>query len=357
MSYHNSPSTIERGITDSFLIRPASAAAGLARDRSGRFDFRAPAHWKSPVDRNPHALAAQRDKLDWFVSLGCSAAEMRRAERFDIAGYVGIPFPFLPCDKAARIGKYVSMWLLWDDVHVENLESRWRIGTEHVLADERPPGLTRFDEGWWQLLQELAAARSPRWIDDLCRAMETWSVAAQEEARAKALYSARGIPPSFAREMDLRMATIGMYATVFLLEDAYDFELPGDFLAHPAVSKIMDLSNMIVGIGNDVLSFCKDCCEGQINLISTLMYERDLVCEDALEQIVRMHNEAVQEYDRLASTLGTWPAEENRWIQRWLQDVRYASIGFSLWEAQAPRYTADKLIVNGRVIEPGFCWG
>ena len=70
-----------------------------------------------------------------------------------------------------------------------------------------------------------------------------------------------------------------------------------------------------------------------------------------------MHNEAVQEYDRLASTLGTWPAEENRWIQRWLQDVRYASIGFSLWEAQAPRYTADKLIVNGRVIEPGFCWG
>jgi hypothetical protein len=69
-----------------------------------------------------------------------------------------------------------------------------------------------------------------------------------------------------------------------------------------------------------------------------------------------MHNEAVEAFDRLAMTIGTWPAEENLLIQRWLQDVRYASIGFSIWETQAPRYTADKLIVNGRVIEPGVAW-
>src|SRR4029079_1367244 len=145
-----------------------------------------------------------------------------------------------------------------------------------------------------------------------------------------------------------------MYATVLLLEEAYDFELPRQFHESPTVVRLKVLANTIVGLGNDILSFGKDHAEGQINLASTLMRERWMSVEDALEHLVRMHDDALDEYDRLADSVGKWSAEVDPFIKRWLQDVRYASLGFSLWESQAPRYTAYKVVACGRVIDPGF---
>jgi hypothetical protein len=124
------------------------------------------------------------------------------------------------------------------------------------------------------------------------------------------------------------------------------------------VRRLKWLANEIVGLGNDILSFGKDYVEDQINLVTTLMSERGLTVDDALEHLVHMHDEALIEYDRLADSLvaepADWPGELTPIIERWLSDVRYASLGFSLWESQAPRYTAYKVVARGRVIEPRF---
>ncbi len=246
------------------------------------------------------------------------------------------------------------MWLLWDDVEVETLENRWRIDASHVLSGRRPEGMTRFDEGWWELLGELAAARSPGFIDSLCEAMVTWNAAAVDEGLAVAEHRERGTFPTFERHLALRTATIGMYATVYLLEDAYDFELPRAFHASKEVLELKRLANQIVGLGNDVLSFGKDYAEHQINLATTLMHERGLPLDEALESLVRMHDQTLEAYDALADTLGSFGAEADPFVARWLQDVRYASLGFSLWESQAPRYTAHRVVCGGRVIQPRF---
>lgn len=337
-----------------FLVVPGATAEGMERDTTRRFYFRVPPRWRSPVLGNPHAPEAERRVIEWFESLGCSRAEVDRARKFDAAGYVGIPFPTLPPDKTVRIGKYLSLWLLWDDVEVETLADRWRIGAEHVLAGRRPEGMNRFDEGWWQLFRELGEARSARWIEDLCGAMVTWNAAAVAEAEAMAAHRERGALPSFAEQLEMRVATIGMYATVYLLEDVYDVELPRAFHAHPTVRRLKWLANEIVGLGNDILSFGKDYVEDQINLCTTLMAERRISVDDALEHLVHLHDEALIEYDVLADSLSGWPDELAPTIARWLSDVRYASLGFSLWESQAPRYTAYKVVADGRVIEPKF---
>ncbi|APR75644.1 putative cyclase [Minicystis rosea] len=303
---------------------------------------------------NPHAREAERQVIAWFEGLGCTKAELARARRFDVAGYVGIPFPTIPLHKTIQIGKYLSLWLLWDDVEVETLDDRWVTDAEHVLAQRRPAGMNRFDEGWWDLLTGFAASRSPRWIQDLCRAMMDWNAAAVEEAEIMAACRQHGEPPPFERQLEMRVATIGMYATVYLLEDAYDIELPRDFHAHPTVLRLKWLANEIVGLGNDILSFGKDYTESQINLVTTLMYQRGVSVDDAIAHLVHMHDEALLEYDRLAESLHGWPPDVMAVITRWLQDVRYASLGFSLWESQAPRYTAYKVVTDGRVIEPRF---
>jgi hypothetical protein len=339
----------------SFVIVPAQSARGYRHDASRRFHFRVPPRWRSPVLRNPFAAEAERRVLAWLEGLGCTRAEVERARKFDAAGYVGIPFPFLPPEDTVRCAKYLSLWLLWDDVQVETLDSRWKIEARDVLADRRPEGMSRFDEGWWQIMGEFARTRSPRWLEDLCQAMAVWDDAALEEATAMRDRRERGVLPSFARQLELRTATIGMYATVYLLEDAYDFELPRAFHADPTVLRLKVLASQIVGLGNDLLSFGKDHVEDQINLASTLMQERRIGVDAALEHLVRMHDAALEEYDRLAdAVIDGWPDDVTPFAARWLQDVRYASIGFSLWESQAPRYAGYKVVARGRLIEPQF---
>jgi hypothetical protein len=337
-----------------FHIVPAKATEGLERDPTRRFLFQVPPRWRSAVFRNPFAEEAAAHVLDWLAALGCSRADVDRVRRFDAAGYVGVPFPALSREKTIFTAKWLSLWLLWDDVQVETLQEGWRFDGEQVLSGRRPARMTCFDEGWWQLLGELAAARSPRWIIDLCRAMDAWSAAAFEEAAAMRDHRERGVLPSFERQMATRSATIGMYATVYLLEDAYDFELPRSFHAHPTVERLEELANDIVGLGNDILSFAKDCHEQQLNLVSTLMAERGLSVDEAIEHLVRRHDRALDEYDRLADSLVDWPPEIAPIVARWLSDVRHASLGFSLWESQAPRYTAYKVVTNGRLVEPRF---
>ncbi len=339
---------------DSFAVLDAESTAGIGPDCTGRFLFRVPPRWISKVRKNPFAAEAERRVLSWFQELGCTQAEVARARKFDAAGYVGIPFPSLSCESAVTLGKYLSLWLLWDDVQVETLENRWRIEARDVLSGRRPAGMTRFDEGWWQLMRGFAARRSPAWIEDLCAAMATWNAAAIEEAVAMQEHRARGASLGFYQQVELRIATIGMYATVYLLEDAYGVELPRAFHASPKVVRLKALANKIVGLGNDILSFGKDYREDQINLVTTLMHERNVSIDAALERLVRMHDDALEEFDAIADTIEASPLAQSSIVSRWLQDVRYASLGFSLWESQAPRYTAYKVVHHGLLLEPRF---
>lgn len=337
-----------------FRVVSARDVIGLRRETSPRFQFLVPPNWKSSITCNPHAREAEAVVLSWFADLGCTEAELSRARRFDVAGYVGLPFPTLSADMTIFNAKFLSLWLLWDDVQVESSRSRWCIEAEHVLANQRPEGMTRFDEGWWQLFRELATHRGPEWVRKLCEEMSAWLDAAHEESRLRQRYQSQGLLPSFADHLELRNVTIGMYPMMSLLEHFQGVELPLAFHAHPSVRRLKVLASMLVGLGNEILSFGKDYVEEQINLLSTLMHERDLSGEDALACLISMHNEAIAEYDHLASTLGSWSPELDPVIERWLQDVRHASLGFSLWEAQSPRYTAHKLVAGDRCIEPSF---
>jgi hypothetical protein len=267
-----------------------------------------------------------------------------------------MPFPMHPPEQTFLHARYLSLWLLWDDMHVERLENRWRIGAGHVLNGRPPSGMTHFDEGWWQLLEELAVMHSTEWIQGICQAMATWCDAALEEGATMRRYAETGVHPDFERQLELRIATIGMYVTLYLLESAYDAELPHAFHQHPTVRRLKRLANKLVGLGNDIFSFAKDQAQQQPNLVSTLMEERGMSVEDAIKALIRGHDEAVIEFDQLAGSLGSGSQQTDRLIQRWLRDVRYAALGFSLWEAQAPRYTAYKVVAGERAIEPTFAF-
>jgi hypothetical protein len=184
--------------------------------------------------------------------------------------------------------------------------------------------------------------------------MATCSAAAVDEAAAARARRERGEHLSFDRRLELRIAAVGMSATVVLLEDAHDFERSAGFDEDPTVRRIERLANQIVGLGNDLLGLGKDCAEDRCNLVTTLMRETGVAIDAAIERLVRMHDESLEELDRLAETLVAGPIGKSPYLARWLRDLRYAALGFSLWESQAPRYAAHKIVAAGQVIEPRF---
>jgi len=327
---------------------PASSVAAWARHEAPGLRFHVPASWQSEVRRNVHAPVAARDVLKWFEELGCSKAELARAKRFDVAGYVGFAFPEAPKEPLVLIAKFISLWLLWDDVHVESRAFRWCLDATSIAAPEPPRSFSRFDRGWWLLFRELAERRSGVWVEGLCEAMRVWDEAAATEAGNFAKFTESGQLPEFEQQLELRVATIGMTPTIFLLEDIHGWELPRGFHGLPAVKRLKSLSGLLVALGNEVFSFAKDLEEQQPNLALNLVLSSGYSAADAVARLITMHDEGVAEFDRVAANI----VESEPFAELWIRDLRFATLGFTIWESEAPRYSSHKVLHGDRVIEP-----
>jgi len=333
------------------MARTAKEVAALSHHSGSGLRFDVPSHWRSTIAINPHAQKTEREVLDWFAGLGCSEEELKRAKKFDIPGYVGIAFPLVSKELTTRLAKYLSLWLLWDDIEVETGQTGWRITAEMAALPQPPLDLSRFERGWWDLFHEFSLRRTHRWMQKLCDAMINWVRYAAEEAIAMERFRSFGERISFERQLFLRIVTIGMYPAVQLLEDEYDHELPSELSEHPDVLELLRLASLIVALGNDIFSLGKDLYEQQLNIVTSLMLNEGLSAVAATERAIQMHDEALRSYDELTAHVASWNGPAGP-LLRWLGHVRFASLGFTLWEARSPRYSAFKVVEDGKVIQP-----
>jgi len=334
-------------------VLPATMIPRFAELAPVQFKLMIPRHWKCEVEVNRNAKRIETATLAWFEELGCTAKQIAKVRKFQPSLYMGMSFPLAGEEEALLISKYLSLWLLWDDVAIESQENAWKITAHHVISGKLPDSATIFDIGWFQLLRQLSETMSSPWMERLCQSMTTWSDAALREARVSQLWNA-GARVTLAEALQSRIDTIGMYATAYLLEYAIGFELPKSFHEHETVRRIKTLANKIVGLGNDIFSFGKDYAQDYINVISALRKERGMPMLEALGRIVDMHNDALIEYDYLADSLPSFGPDADAMVAEWLQWLRHSSIGFSVWESVAPRYSEFKLVVNGRPVETAF---
>jgi hypothetical protein len=340
---------------EELAVLPMSLIPRIDQPAPQRLKLMVPRHWKPGVNVNRHAKQVEAATLAWFVELGCTDSQVAKVRKFQPSLYMGMSFPLAGAEEALLISKYLSLWLLWDDVDIESQESSWRLTAEHVTSGELPAGASRFDKAWLELFRQLSRTMSPPWIERLCQSMATWSDAALREARLSTRWNA-GARVSFGEALQSRIDTIGMFATAYLTEYAIGVELPSTFHDHKMVRRIKTLANKIVGLGNDIFSFGKDYASDYINVISALRREHSIPMVDALRVVVGMHNDALIEYDRLASSLPSFGTAFDQLIATWLQWLRYSCVGFSVWESVAPRYADFKLVLNGRVVETSFVY-
>jgi len=312
-----------------------------------------PRHWRPLPEINPLAARVEAETLDWFTDLGFGDRALRIIKTFWPAQYAGLPFPTAGFRELFLVARYLSLWLLWDDIDVERRERGFRIRPDTVLATAVPVTSTLCDHAWARLFRELAETRSLEWLCVLAGSMDTWSDAALREtiASKRGLLSAR---PCFREALRSRINTIGTYPTAYLLEYILGRELPRAFHEHSMVRELKTLAGKIVGLGNDIFSLGKDWTSGYVNVAFAYRDERGCTMREAIFAVVREHNEAVRDFDRVARLLPSFGRAWDEPIAEWLRLLRYSCFGFTVWESRAPRYAALKMLIDGALVAPVF---
>ncbi|HEY0134280.1 MAG TPA: hypothetical protein VGB85_09375 [Nannocystis sp.] len=319
--------------------------------RSGRralpsFGLRFPTRWRPAPLQNPHADAVERETLRWLAAhgIGVDADEREKLRQFNCAMYGGYSLPTSDYEETLLVTQFISLWLFWDDMQVEEHQD-WDIDEVVRALDGEAGSSSRYVAAWADIGRRLQAKRSRRWLRHLACTMRQWLENAKfETGLAKA--NQRGVCPDFQVLFECRTISIGMFPTFHLIEHAEGFELPDAFHQHETTIAIKRLASRLVGLGNDLGGLAKDLENRWLNLVLALTDGSGLPLAAAFQRVVDIHNADVAEMDRAAARLPSFGAAVDALAQRWVQAVRYNVHGFTLWEATAERYQARKVHIG-----------
>lgn len=324
-----------------------------------RYRLRFPRSWKPDFTGNRYAASIERETLAWLRShgIGSSPHEAEKLAKFNCAKYGGYSLPMADYRAGLLVTQFISLWLFWDDVQVEQ-EEAWDI--EEVVAaltgSQLPCSSCRYVAAWADLGQRLRRTQSEAWLQSLVTAMRQWLENAKLETRMAKAFKGAGALPSVARLFDCRTISIGMYPTFYLIEYAEGVELGELFHQHPIVVEMKRIASRLVGMGNDLGGLARDIANRWLNLVLVLMQEASTTIVEAFQSIVDIHNADVLLFERLASQLPTWGDQRDVLVQGWVQAVRYNIHGFTLWEATSERYREYRAILGKKALVAPVCY-
>ena len=148
-----------------------------------------PAHWHANPIGNTAELAIERGTLEWLAKygMGISPAEREKLRKFECGKYGGYSLPRAPLPEALLITQFISLWLFWDDVEVEDNTS-WSIDDVAAAFTAGPsPSANSYVMAWndngkwkwaqWMPFALLAERLFPQYVHDAERLLLAMGVA------------------------------------------------------------------------------------------------------------------------------------------------------------------------------------
>jgi len=317
------------------------------------FGLHFPRGWRPEPVKNRYADGMERATIAWLKSygIGCKPEEEATLDKFNCGMYGGYSLPMANWHAGLLVTQFISLWLFWDDVQVEE-EQGWDI--DEVIAaltsPEPPRCASRYIAAWSDIGRRLQRSQSDAWLENLGATMRQWLENAKVETGMAKAYRRKGVCPELSTLFDVRTVSIGMYPTFHLIELAEGFELPDAFHRHETVVEMKRLASRLVGMGNDLGGLAKDIANRWLNLVLILQDRASTRVEDAFQRVVDIHNAEARDFDRLAASLPSWGAALDPLVEGWVQAVRYNVHGFALWESTADRYQEYRAVVGNKAL-------
>lgn len=294
---------------------------------------------------SPYAHDIEAATIAWMQSFGLIPDQryLERVNRMAIWGYAGFSHPFANRQELLLYSKYITLWLLWDDLVVERttdlddilygIESAFRWDDEPLRAQDR------YIRAWRSIVdgyKELGVSR--HYVSRLSQKMETW---VKTVARENYSVHVKGEVSPHAH-LRRRLITIGVIPTAQLLD------LHSGNLDHLWVARrVVMTASAIVAIVNELVSVEKDA--DRINLVVLVQIWHQCDFESAYDLVVGMCR---AELAKLGGLVRVLPAG----LQPWGVLMQHMAEGFSYWHFVCPRYDRKRIACQVRFARPEAGW-
>lgn len=300
--------------------------------------LRYPSAWIVPVHRD-HDLV-RRDTQRWLRGLGLldTPRAMRVFDAMDVGRYGGMPFAFAHHEALVSVTRFLTLWILHDDV-LEGARVEGSRGLVEAIAAApvASPARDRYMRGWQELGQRFRATMSDRWMQRHAERFERWIASVADEAvQAESLHET-GVLPGFDAYMQVRTVNIGVAPTTCWIEHALGRELEAAVQDDPELATAERLAARIVTFQNDLAGLAKDLREAWPNAVRCLAAERRLSVAGAIQPAVELHDLDVAALAKACARLVSRHGEAARW---WTEALTSMIGGFAQWHAGAERYAA-----------------
>jgi hypothetical protein len=287
----------------------------------------------SHVKQSPYASQVEAATIGWMRELNLLRTDehLRRVNKMEISKYAGYAYPFGDYDDTLLFAKYITLWLLWDDLVVEKgsdlRATVTGISDVFMCATSEQRDDDNYLRAWRSIVSDYRLrGASQAFLERLGRNMLTWlrTAAAEKASVFQSRYD------SLQTYINRRVITIGMIPTAQLLELNASTEIPQSQLVWDLVIE----SSRIVAFSNELASVEKDI--DWVNLVSIYRKINRCSIDKAYRAIIDMHDMSVR---RMARLLEHTTGETRKWAEL----LQYCAEGFSYWQTVCTRYGRSRI--------------
>lgn len=300
--------------------------------------------------KNPNA-AALRERTQSFVQRFQLAPEPKAQKKIDAIQLEDMTAAIY-VDAAPDTLQVCNDLLLWFFVSDDQYDER-AIGTSPLKMQKVCMNFLRIlqtgsareavsplGRALLDLRERLVTLSSPEWFARFVADMDLYFQGCLQEAHNRESQRV----PEFEEYRSLRRASVGTYPCFDLIELGLPAALPQSVLQQPSLGVLRDLSTDVIAWVNDIVSLQKErAFLDPHNIITVLNHECGISVAEAVKKTVEIHNEAMEEFGRIAQGFARETGAPGRayldGLEQWMRGV------FD-WSFQSARYRSEYLSLS-----------
>jgi hypothetical protein len=195
-----------------------------------------------------------------------------------------------------------------------------------------------------ELWQRIRVRANPAWEKRFVASVADYFDGCIWEAKNRA----QNITPSVSDYIKWRPLTGAVFTFINLIDITEHISLPDSILERDDIRQLALMSNKIICWYNDVVSLHKEIQRNDVhNLVLVIQHEHQLSLQHAVNRAAEMHNDEVEAFLALQSTIPSFGAEINEQLAKYIGVLNSWPRGNVDWSTESGRYRPVNAVPSG----------
>jgi 5-epi-alpha-selinene synthase len=294
---------------------------------------------------NKHVDILQDSSIEWVLRFNLLANESTY-KRFCNSKFfllAASAYPDSNFEKLQIASDWLSWVFIWDDqcdlsdlgkkpevLKIFNQRFLEILNGAEVTSQDTPLVLALNN-----LKERILARASVTWFHHFISSFQEWLQGCIDEATIRA----QGIVPDIDAYIMTRKCSIGVDAFLTLTEFCHNLTIPDFVRKDETVLKLQFLTGHIIACCNDIFSASREMSSGDVNnLVLVLHYKQQIPINQAIHQVVEIHNSAIKTMMDLETSIPTFGEEVDAEVAKCISGMHAWIRSNHDWYFQTNRY-------------------